>query len=63
VGYGPKTLARVIRLRRLVGLPGPLADRAAAAGYASQAHMSDEVRRLTGLSAVRFLEDARLTAA
>ncbi|QWZ10393.1 helix-turn-helix domain-containing protein [Nocardioides panacis] len=63
VGYGPKTLARVVRLRRLVDLPGPLAARAAEAGYASQAHMSDEVRRLTGLSAVRFLEDARRTAA
>ena len=63
VGYGPKTLARVIRLRRLVGLPGSLADRACAAGYASQAHMSDEVRRLTGLSPVRYLEDARPTAA
>jgi AraC-like DNA-binding protein len=63
VGYGPKTLARVIRLRRLIDQPGSLADRAAGAGYASQAHMSDEVRRLTGLSPVRFLEDARLTAA
>lgn len=63
VGYGPKTLARVARLRRLVGLPGTLAERASGAGYASQAHMTDEVRRLTGLSPVRFLEDARLTAA
>jgi methylphosphotriester-DNA--protein-cysteine methyltransferase len=34
-----------------------------AAGYASQAHMSDEVRRLTGATPVRFLEDAVLTAA
>ena len=41
----------------------PLAERAAAAGYASQAHMSDDVRRLTGLTPVRFLEDARVTAA
>lgn len=64
VGYSPKVLARVARLRRLVALPaGPLADRAFAAGYASQAHMNDEVRRLTGLTPVRFLEDARLTAA
>jgi AraC-like DNA-binding protein len=64
VGYGPKMLGRVARLRRLIGLPsGPLAERAAAAGYASQAHMSDEVRRLTGLTPVRFLEDAALTAA
>ena len=87
VGYGPKMLGRVARLRRLIGLstaaassmaartagssglaeragaPPSLAERAAAAGYASQAHMSDEVRRLTGLTPVRFLEDAALTAA
>lgn len=73
VGYGPKMLGRVARLRRLIGLsaaaaappgvPRPLAERASAAGYASQAHMSDEVRRLTGLTPVRFLEDAALTAA
>ena len=64
VGYGPKTFARVARLRRLVALPdGPLAERALSAGYASQAHMTDEVRRLTGITPVRFLEDAALTAA
>jgi AraC-like DNA-binding protein len=64
VGYGPKMLARVARLRRLIVLADePLASRAFAAGYASQAHMSDEVRRLTGLTPVRFLEDATLTAA
>ena len=64
VGYGPKVLARVARLRRLVALKaGTLADRAFAAGYASQPHMNDEVRRLTGLTPVRFLEDAVLTAA
>jgi AraC-like DNA-binding protein len=67
VGYGPKMLGRVARLRRLIGLsagpPSSLAERATAAGYASQAHMSDEVRRLTGLTPVRFLEDAALTAA
>jgi AraC-like DNA-binding protein len=67
VGYGPKMLGRVARLRRLIGLSSgarsPLADRATLAGYASQAHMSDEVRRLTGRTPVRFLEDAALTAA
>ncbi|WP_369371792.1 DUF6597 domain-containing transcriptional factor [Promicromonospora sp. Populi] len=65
VGYGPKMLGRVARLRRLIALSSPtsLAERATAAGYASQAHMSDEVRRLTGLTPVRFLEDAALTAA
>lgn len=67
VGYGPKMLGRVARLRRLIALSAgtqpPLADRALLAGYASQAHMSDEVRRLTGRTPVRFLEDAALTAA
>ncbi|MGH2945694.1 MAG: helix-turn-helix domain-containing protein, partial [Solirubrobacteraceae bacterium] len=64
VGYGPKVLARVARLRRLVALTDEsLASRAFEAGYASQAHMSDEVRRLTGTTPVRFLEDAVLTAA
>jgi methylphosphotriester-DNA--protein-cysteine methyltransferase len=54
----------VARLRRLVAVRrGALADRAYAAGYASQAHMTDEVRRLTGLTPVRFLEEATLTAA
>jgi AraC-like DNA-binding protein len=68
IGYGPKTLGRIARLRRLIFLSEhptalPLAQRAAVAGYASQAHMSDDVRRLTGFTPVRFLEDARLTAA
>jgi AraC-like DNA-binding protein len=64
VGYGPKMLARVARLRRLIALADePLAARAYAAGYPSQAHMNDEVRRLTGTTPVRFLEDAALTAA
>ena len=64
VGYGPKLLARVARLRRLVELgDDALAARALAAGYANQAHMTDEVRRLTGTTPVRFLEDAVLTAA
>jgi len=64
VGYGPKIFARVARLRRLVALPDvPLAERALIAGYASQADLTDEARRLTGMTPVRFLEDARLTAA
>jgi AraC-like DNA-binding protein len=64
VGYGPKMLARVARLRRLIAVADEsLASRALEAGYASQAHMSDEVRRLTGTTPVRFLEDAELTAA
>jgi AraC-like DNA-binding protein len=64
VGYGPKVLARVARLRRLVAnKDDSLVSRALVAGYASQAHMNAEVRRLTGTTPVRFLEDAVLTAA
>ncbi|SHF78642.1 Helix-turn-helix domain-containing protein [Jatrophihabitans endophyticus] len=61
-GLSPKMLARVARLQRLTRLAVPdLADRARDAGYAGQSHMSDEVRRLTGLTAVRFLEDRGAT--
>ena len=64
VGYGPKMLARVLRLRRLVTVSDQsLAIRALKARYASQAHMNDEVRRLTGVTPVRFLKDGPLTAA
>jgi AraC-like DNA-binding protein len=52
VGYGPKTLQRVLRLRRFlagVGFDG-LAGAAASAGYADQAHLARECRALTGLT-------------
>jgi AraC-like DNA-binding protein len=52
VGYGPKTFARVMRLRRFLALGedtgGGLATLAAAAGYADQAHLTRECRQLTG---------------
>jgi AraC-like DNA-binding protein len=49
VGYGPKLLARVVRLRRLMAVGDQsLSLRAFDAGYANQAHMNEEVRRLTG---------------
>jgi methylphosphotriester-DNA--protein-cysteine methyltransferase len=55
VGYGPKTLARVLRFRRLLGLAarrppsnGDLARLALDAGYADQAHMTAECTRLGG---------------
>jgi AraC-like DNA-binding protein len=64
VGYGPKMLARVLRLRRLQTLPAaPLAELALDAGYADQAHMTEEVTRLAGVSPVRFLKDGPLPAA
>ena len=51
VGYGPKTLAGVLRLQRFLALaaarPSPdLAWLALAAGYADQSHLTRESRRL-----------------
>jgi AraC-like DNA-binding protein len=66
VGYGPKTLARVLRFRRLQALAASepaLVDLALDAGYADQAHMTAEVTRLASLSPVRFLKDRVPTAA
>ena len=56
VGYGPKTLERILRFQRAVtalgggGAGAGLAGAAAAAGYADQSHLSRETRRLAGLS-------------
>jgi AraC-like DNA-binding protein len=54
VGYGPATLARVQRFQRFLGhaqrTPGAsLARLAADAGYADQAHLARECRRLAGV--------------
>jgi AraC-like DNA-binding protein len=59
-GYGPKTLDRVLRMQRFLELartcPGlGLADLAGVAGYADQAHLSREARRLTGLTPTAIL--------
>ncbi|MCO4695361.1 helix-turn-helix domain-containing protein [Streptomyces sp. RO-S4] len=51
-GYGPKTLARILRLHRALALARagvPFAETAARAGYADQPHLSREVRSLTGV--------------
>jgi AraC-like DNA-binding protein len=59
VGYGPKTLQRVLRFRRFVSRidaypEGPdlldLAAVAAEAGYADQAHLTRECGKLSGLT-------------
>ncbi|MET7642190.1 helix-turn-helix domain-containing protein [Streptomyces sp. NPDC005426] len=50
-GYGPKTLARVLRLQRalaLVRTGTPYAEAALAAGCADQAHLAREMRELAG---------------
>jgi AraC-like DNA-binding protein len=64
VGYGPKTMQRVLRFRTALAqlaLPGPLnlADLALRAGYADQAHLTRETTRLAGLPPARL---ARLLA-
>ncbi|WP_181795243.1 helix-turn-helix domain-containing protein [Streptomyces sp. WELS2] len=51
-GYGPKTLARILRLRRALALARagtPYAQTAILAGYADQPHLAREVRRLAGM--------------
>jgi methylphosphotriester-DNA--protein-cysteine methyltransferase len=49
-GLGPKEHQRVIRLRRFLDHPGPLALAAVTSGYADQSHLAREVKRLSGLS-------------
>ncbi len=54
-GYGPKTLDRILRFQRLLLIfrssrHEALSILAFEAGYADQAHMTREVRMLTGLS-------------
>jgi AraC-like DNA-binding protein len=56
VGYGPATLARVLRFQRFLhrahapdSTEATLARLAAEAGYADQAHLARECRRLAGL--------------
>jgi AraC-like DNA-binding protein len=51
-GYGPKTLARILRLGRAIELARagtPLASVAAQTGYADQAHLSRDTRALAGV--------------
>jgi AraC-like DNA-binding protein len=60
VGYGPKTLQRVLRFQRLVSILGEpeadLARAATAAGYADQAHLTRECRDLSGLTPAALAE-------
>lgn len=60
-GYGPKTLARILRMRRALALAGagtPLAEVAVLAGYADQAHLTREVKELAGVPPTRLLPPA-----
>ncbi|GAA3738701.1 helix-turn-helix domain-containing protein [Salinactinospora qingdaonensis] len=52
LGYGPKTLARILRMNRALAMSRagiPPATVAAEAGYADQPHLAREVRSLTGV--------------
>ncbi|MFI5777552.1 helix-turn-helix domain-containing protein [Nocardia sp. NPDC051570] len=60
-GYGPKVLARVLRLQRALALAYdgiPFAETAFRAGYADQAHLAREVRRLSGRSLGQLIGQA-----
>lgn len=71
VGYGPKTLGRVLRFRRYLTLAdaespdADLAGLAWQAGYADQPHLTRECTRLTGLTpaALARVRRAEATAA
>ncbi len=58
-GYGPKTLARVLRLQRALALARAglsYASTAAEAGFADQAHLARDVRELTGMTLGALLD-------
>jgi len=63
-GYGFKTLDRVLRFQRFMRLAahpskGSLADLAARAGYADQAHMAREVHRMSSATAGQLFAHLR----
>jgi AraC-like DNA-binding protein len=60
VGYGPKTLQRILRFQRFLGLAQDgedLARLALDAGYADQAHLTRECTRLAGLPPAQLLAE------
>ena len=65
VGYGPKTLQRVLRFRRFVsvidtaGGSADLAQAAVQAGYADQPHLTRETVRLAGLPPAALIRERR----
>lgn len=51
-GYAPKTLQRIVRFQRALRLARagrPLAEVALVSGYADQAHLANDVKRLSGV--------------
>jgi AraC-like DNA-binding protein len=66
VGYGPRTLTRVLRFRQFLsrvdaGEAADLAEVAAAVGYADQAHLTRESTRLAGLPPAALARTRALT--
>ena len=60
VGYGPKTLERILRFQRFLTLAiheADLARLALDAGYADQAHLTRECTRLAGLPPAQLLAE------
>jgi AraC-like DNA-binding protein len=59
VGYGPKRLERVLRLRRALAAAhyDGLAAAAYSAGYTDQAHFTNDCVALAGIPPGRFLQD------
>jgi AraC-like DNA-binding protein len=65
VGYGPKTLARVLRFQRMLAIARQRSSRdlgqlAVEAGYADQAHMTTDCTRLAGLPPGRLIAERYL---
>jgi AraC-like DNA-binding protein len=65
VGYGPKTLARVLRFQRMLAIARQRSSRdlgqlAIDAGYADQAHMTMECTQLAGLPPGRLIAERYL---
>lgn len=68
IGYGPKTLHRIARFQQLLALAHTevderLVDLAVEHGYADQAHLTGESRRLTGLTPATFIAEMRESCA
>ncbi|MEV0617796.1 DUF6597 domain-containing transcriptional factor [Nonomuraea sp. NPDC050404] len=62
-GYAPKTLQRIVRFQhalRLARAGAPLAEVAVTAGYTDQAHLANDVKRLSGLPMSRLISPARV---
>jgi AraC-like DNA-binding protein len=65
VGYGPKAFQSILRFQRLLNLAGRsrrrrnLAELAADAGYADQAHMTREILRFSGCQPTLLLQSAQ----